>query len=205
MKRNALRIIIMLMFSAVLFTACNPVTYLSVSRVEFEADEDGFIKFYTNDKADYKISSWALYENKNTDPNTYEIECKKMSGHDEYPYGMIFGGDVDNIFKYYAVLISADGYYRIFKSKSEEENSDEVIKGWKRSDALHTGYHTLNTIKVENAASTYTVYLNGIQIDQFTDAEYSGGNIGFYVSVGSKIDESFPNKPVDVRFRQTHY
>jgi hypothetical protein len=50
--------------------------------------------------------------------------------------------------------------------------------------------------------TTFTVYFNGNQVDQFMDTEISGDRLGYWVEIGSEKDESFSNTPVDVRFRQ---
>jgi hypothetical protein len=196
-------IIMMILFIALLAGCENLIGDLPVSTVVYDPGDDEFIQYYTNDSQHYNDSYWALEENANDDPNTYEIECKKMSGNIEFGYGMAFGADADNPYNYYMVLISADGWYSVQKSKGDQNDSVETrILEWEKSDKIVTGYDKLNTIKVTKSASTYTVYLNNAQVYQFADTDNFGNSIGFYTAIGSETDESFPNSPVDVRFRQ---
>jgi hypothetical protein len=131
--------------------------------------------------------------------NIYEIECKKMSGASNWGYGMIFGASNTDMRRYYDLGISTQGYYIIGKKVNEEYTT---IRDWTKSEKLNTGYNTINTLKVVKNGTTFTVYLNGSQADQFTDTEISGDRIGYWVDIGLEKDESFPNTPVDVRFRQ---
>jgi len=179
-----------------IFTGCDTGTDDDgVSTIKWESDGNGFIQFSTNDPK-YNFIYWILYNNI-IESNIYEIECKKMSGASNWGYGMIFGAS--DIHKYYDLGITTQGYYIIGK---EVNGKYTKIRDWTKSEKLNTGYNTINTLKVVKNGTTFTVYLNGSQADQFTDTEINGDRLGYWVDVGLEKDESFPNTPVDVRFRQ---
>lgn len=179
-------------------TACDTGSSdLPVSTIEWELDGDGFTQFYTNDSQYYGYSFWSLDDNKGS--TTYEIECKKLSGSQYYAYGMIFGADNSASDKFYCVQITASGSYRVWMRNGSIR---QALKSWESSDKLHTGHDTINRIKVTTSGTTYTVYLNDSQVCTVTDSSITGTRIGFFVSIGDATEESFPNSPVDARFRQ---
>jgi hypothetical protein len=213
-KWNVLGIIVFIMIIGFLIAGCdNPSNSkdLPVSFVEYKLGKDGFYQIYTNDSEHYGFSMWELYENTNEDQNTYKIECKKISGSVVDAYGMIFGAEHENPYNFYAVAISTEGFYTVWKNKGDENDYDfeELIPeedadeyGWAESESLNIGYNKINTIKVTKSGSNYTVYLNDDEVLTFADSEFTGDKIGFYTAIGYEEDESFPNTPVDVRFRQ---
>jgi len=179
-------------------TGCDTGTNdLPVSTIEFEPDGNGFIQFSTNDPQK-RGTWWNLYDNIN-DRNIYEIECKKMSGAKNIGYGMVFGASNTDNREYYLLGITTQGDYWIGKYSNEKFTT---IKDWAESEKLSTGYNTINTLKVVKNGTSFTVFLNGSEVYQFTDTEISGDRLGYWTSIGSEKDESFPNTPVDVRFRQ---
>jgi hypothetical protein len=170
---------------------------LPVSTKKWELISDGYIRFYTNDSTNYNYYFWNWYENKN-DSNTYEIECKKMSGNLDSGYGLVFGAS-DSGVNYYCLEINANGYYRIWYRYNDTRT---LIKTIAFSDKLFTGTDKINNLKVTLEGEVWTVSFNDNQVYQFDKSTVYGSRIGFYVAVGPETDESFPNTPVDVRFRQ---
>jgi hypothetical protein len=60
-----------------------------------------------------------------------------------------------------------------------------------------------NIIKAVKTGTSYAVYINDTLVHTFAeDNAITGNRIGFQVSVGMESEESFPNTPVDVRFKQ---
>jgi hypothetical protein len=176
----------------------------AISTINFEPDGNGFYQFYTNDSRYYGYALWSIAAtNINGAANTYQIECKKISGAGNYPYGMVFGVADNNNRQYYSLTIDTNGYYYI--AKLNGDNFTE-IKEWTFSNKLHTGYNVINTLKVTKNGITFTIYFNNdsTQIHTFTDSEISGNRVGLTASVGAKTAESFPDRPVDIRFRQTN-
>ena len=108
---------------------------------------------------------------------------------------MIFGAkDLEN---HYLLQITVDGRYRVRKGV---KNEFETIKDWEKSNKLIVGFDKMNFIKVIRSGTVYSLYFNGDQIYQFTDSSIKGDKIGYFVYVVR--DESFPNTPVDVRFKK---
>lgn len=175
---------------------------MEIKQIEWELDMDGFVQYFTNDSEKYDSSWWTFYENINA-PGIYQIECKKMSGckTDGGGYGMMFGAsDTDN-YAFYHIELETTGHYALFKHRNKKEGYI-TIKDWTKSEKLFTGYNTINSLKVIKDGPSYTVFLNDNQVYQFTDKEITGDRMGYWVEISSESVESFPNVPVDVRFRQ---
>ena len=171
-----------------------------ISTIEWELSDDGFIRWYTNDLYYCNTHSWNLYTNTNSNaPDTYEIECKKISGSHYLAYGMIFGASdsVDN--QYYYVNINVDGKFCVNKNIN---GTHTQLKEFTESNSLNKGYNTINSIKVTKLGDNYTIYLNDTEVHDFTDTSITGTRIGYIVFVGTEATESFPKTSVDVRFKQ---
>jgi hypothetical protein len=78
--------------------------------------------------------------------------------------------------QFYYGIISSDGYYAIMKMTS---NYGVFIgrDSMHESDKINQGAAT-NHIRFDCVESTLTLYVNGFQIDQQTDADYTTGNVG---------------------------
>jgi hypothetical protein len=196
----------MVMIIGLMITGCESGSGngTSIFTIEFKTDNEGFIQLATNDPVNCGYALFGIESEEPANPNVYELDCKKISGYEEEGYGMLFEASPNNDDKFYAVVITADGYYSIFKSTGSEFEDETPITEdpeWKTSSAINKGYNQLNNIKVVKAESMYTVYLNGTQVEQFTDTDDFGNNIGVYVAVGDEAGEAFPEIPVDVRFK----
>jgi hypothetical protein len=103
-----------------------------------------------------------------------EVDATKNAGPDDNDFGIICRYlDVD---QFYYGVISSDGYYGIMKMTSDGGmpiGEDTLLE----SDKIIQGDST-NHIRFDCVGSTLTLFVNGIQIDQQTDAEYTTGNIG---------------------------
>jgi len=153
----------------------------------------------------------------------FEIEVKKVSGNRLQGFGMIFG-QVDNG-RHFFVNINVNGQFAIGRrNRTTVQNPlpgnpsytlpDQAIPGrtlatsWMDSHRLNRGFNRSNIIRVKRSYTTYTVFFNGHEVDRFsdgfisyTDMDNQGHRIGFRASVGTAAQQSFPNTPVDVRFR----
>jgi len=169
-----------------------------LSTVHFVADGSGFIQFSTNRPEHLALSWWNFFDNINH-KDTFEIETRKISGAGHTGYGMVFGASNSNDQLIYGLEINTQGSYCIYF-----RNYANVtwIRGWTRSHRLNTGYNVPNTLRVVRNGSHFTVYLNDHEVFEFIDSTISGDRMGFVVVVGHAGEESFPNTPVDVRYRQ---
>jgi len=189
----------LLVLAFVLATCSNGLTDLPIETIGFELHEDGFYQFYTNDPDYLGKARGIIFDNDH--PNTYEIECKKISGSRWYSYGMLFGHHETDITKYYIIMITVDGYY--FIGKNNNTKWTDITKGdegWVYSNNLKKNYNKMNSIKITKTESLYEIYFNGKKEMQFSDKDYFGDKYGFFASIGEIDEENFPNKPVDIRF-----
>ena len=169
----------------------------AVSTIAWMQDGAGFIQYSTNDPENLRSGWWKFTDN--ILGNIYQIECKKISGALDHGFGLVFGASNTDNQKFYVLLISADGCYYIFK---EDGKKRTIIKDWTISERIKTGYNVTNTLKVVKNGTEFTVFLNGGQVYQFKDSSIKGDRLGYWVTVGDQNEESFPNRPVDVRYRQ---
>ena len=168
-----------------------------IKTIEWEEDKDGFLQFYTND-SQYNLYIFLFTFENPGGQNVYEIECKKVSGSEHFGYGLVFAYSDTDMYKFFRLIITTDGSYKVLRQNGDYDTS---IIDWKTSPELLIGNNKINKLKVVKAGSSYTVFINDIHVDQFTDSFAGGNRIGFYVAIGPEEHENFPDIPVDVRFR----
>ncbi len=144
-----------------------------------KADETNYFADYDNGA--YRITvktdmydSWA-----NPDLNVFsdvsiEVDATKSSGPDDNDFGLICRYQAVDQF-YYAV-ISSDGFYGITKVSTDSTDllgATELLP----SDAINQGTVS-NHIRFDCKGDVLTLFVNGQQVDQQTDSEYTSGNVG---------------------------
>lgn len=116
-----------------------------------------------------------------------EVDATKNGGPDTNDFGVICR--YKGLDGYYYGVISSDGYFGIYK-KTAEGGTQLGVGGEKFSDKILTGTAT-NHIRFDCVGSTFTLYVNGTQIDQETDTSYKDGNAGLiagtYTETGTDI------------------
>jgi hypothetical protein len=189
-----------LIFIAFSFFGC-PDTKIPVTTIEWEEDRDGFLQFSSNDSAYYDYAFWDVFDTEEAVMSTVTVQAKKMSGSIDTGFGMLFCyQDADN---YYKVIITANGAYRVSKISG---GTYVTLLDWAESTNIETGYGELNTISVtQSAAGVFDVYVNnlGTPMNTFADADFTGGEAGFYAAISNADNEHFPDEAVDIRFRMT--
>ena len=171
---------------------------IDIVTIDWEPDGQGFIQFYTNDEQDYgyyfiHIPSGAS----EATMTTAEVEVKKISGASSAGFGIIFCGT--NIDNFYKLLISLNGNYRM--SKKVSGLYTDLIPWSSSGGSLNASYGVVNKIKVQfDGTDTFSIFFNDVFVDSVVDTSFSGGDSGYYAYV-SDDNESFPDTPVDVRFR----
>ena len=178
-------------------TGTSPASDLPLETIN-EWGADGFFQYYTNESIRYNSRFEYIGGNANPNPNIYAIDVKKISGAQNKAYGMAFAA-IDPRNNYF-VNITVNGHYFVGK---RENNDVTVIQDWTVSPRLRTGFNTLNTLWVSQSDSTFNIFLNDFDVFQFTDSSITGDRISFITYIGTIEEESFPNTPVDVRFKQT--
>jgi hypothetical protein len=103
-----------------------------------------------------------------------EVDATKNAGPDDNDFGIICR--YTDVSKFYYAVISSDGYYGIMKMTGSGGTpigdaslleSDKIIQGSSK-----------NHIRFDCVGSTLTLYVNGTQLDQQTDPDYTTGNVG---------------------------
>jgi hypothetical protein len=111
-----------------------------------------------------------------------EVDATKNGGPDTNDFGVICR--YQGLDGYYYGTISSDGYYGI--NKKTASGSLQLGQGGEQySDKIPTGSVT-NHIRFDCIGSTFTLYVNGIQIDQQTDSSYTDGNVGLIAGTYSE-------------------
>jgi hypothetical protein len=123
---------------------------------------------------DVRTDAWANPGKESFIDTRVEVDATKNAGPDDNDFGIICRyNDVD---KFYYGIISSDGYYSIMKMTS----GNGIILGrdsMHESDKIRQGAAT-NRIRFDCVGSTLTLYVNGFQIDQQTDTDFTTGNVG---------------------------
>ncbi|MFZ2097486.1 MAG: hypothetical protein WAV05_12685 [Anaerolineales bacterium] len=146
---------------------------------------------------DTNSDTWANPGNESFTDVRIEVDATKNGGPDDNDFGIICRyTDVD---QFYYGVISSDGYYAIMKMTSGTGTPighDSMLQ----SDLITQGAST-NHIRFDCVGSTLTLYVNGTQVDQQTDTDYTTGNVGLiagtFTTAGADIlfDNFFVYKP----------
>ncbi len=118
--------------------------------------------------------AWSNPGNFNFTDVRIEVEATKYGGSDNNDYGIICR--YQDTTHFYFAAISSDGYYGILKM-SEGEYSVIGRENLVPSDLINLGTDT-NHIRFDCVGSTLTLFINGTQVDQQIDANYTSGNVG---------------------------
>ncbi|MDR2897960.1 MAG: hypothetical protein LBU99_04025 [Spirochaetaceae bacterium] len=210
--------IAVLLLAVVLFTACAskpaeetpepvpaepapspaPVAAPEIVSGEWREIDGGYTQFLCNDPeltGNIFVKPFAP-----ANENEYAIEVQKISGNNQGEFGMIFCVNETNPILFYFVGIDMNGYFYI--GKRTETEWQEII-AWQPADMLNMGAEAVNTIKVVRDNNDFSVFFNDSETASaaFTDTEMTGTRIGFYAQVTGASYETFPDTPVDVRFK----
>jgi hypothetical protein len=183
------------------------INNIAVETIRYKkpADNDGVLQFRTNDSG--FSNKWMPHymDNPGTDQNIVQCSVKKISGDDDYGYGIFFcvdNSDVDSI-SLYRLFITVNGRFTVQKMSDGKWLNPPV--NWRDSPFLNKGYNVYNNIKVEKTDNdgnvTFNVYFNDNFSVKFNDdTPLSGTRVGLVTSVNVSEKEMFPYIPVDVRF-----
>jgi len=141
--------------------------------------------------------TWANPGSESFTDTHIEVDATKNGGPDDNDFGIICRYTDMN--KFYYGVITSDGYYSIMKMTSDGGKpigNENMLQ----SDMITQGTST-NHIRFDCVGSTLTLYVNGTQIDQQTDVDYTTGNVGLiagtFTTAGTDIlfDNYFVYKP----------
>ena len=173
---------------------------LPVKTIRWQKDGNGYVQFYTNDKA-YMKRSYYLWDDAVTENpmNYFEAEVIRNSGVSNYGYGILFC--LQDHRNTYLLLITNNGSYKVYK-RVDGTSSHVYPSGdsWAKTSRLRQGYGVVNKLRVNyNGNNSFSIIINDSQVGSFTDTSYTRGMYGFMAPVTDR--ESFPNRPVDVRVK----
>ena len=102
-------------------------------------------------------------------------------------YGLIFQLQPGEAFDdFYLFRISGDGYFIAEKSVGGELTT---LIDWTASSLIDQTENAANVLTVEGRGDSYYLYINGLEVGAFSDADLSGGSFGFVVD---NYDEESP-------------
>lgn len=113
-----------------------------------------------------------------------------------YAYGLILRADPNTPANKYVFFVSPAGTYNFARHDAFgfENNgwTDLTAAPWASSSAIHTGKGATNTLTVIASANTFTLLINGQQVEVVTDAaaSYQSGWLGVMVE-GADMEAGF--------------
>ncbi len=134
--------------------------------------EEGYAKVdVTNNGSDWGS---AYYEPVQFDNFTAEITYEEVVS--TYSRGMIFrtDGPLDSDCNGYGYW-TAGGSYSVWKMTGGNFSN---LVSWTSSALINTGTGAVNTLKIIADGNSFTLYINGTQVNSFTDDSYSTGYVG---------------------------
>lgn len=119
-------------------------------------------------------------------PDVFMIQASaQTAGAIDTAYGLIFQVQDDNHF--YSFRVSGDGYFLVEKADGEYL---ETLVDWTVADALDLTEEALNTLAVAGGDGYYALFINGVQVGDFTDDSYGPGSAGFMVENFDATDQA---------------
>lgn len=131
---------------------------------------------------------WSVAGQKFTDARI-EVDAAKLNGPDDNDFGIVCRyKDKDN---FYMLVASSDGYYGIAKMKGGQHGmigADQL----QYSGAIARG-QAANHLRADCIGSTLTLYVNGQQLMQAQDTEFTTGDVGV-------VAGAYDTRGVDIYF-----
>jgi len=185
----------------VLFSFCiiTGFTDPEIKTIQFQRDENGYIQFFTNDVSLYNYG-FTGYSEEIISSGVFELEIVLNSGSEYVGRGMIFGAE--NEHKWYAILIETRGSYTIIKNINGQLT--ELAKG--STNQITRGLGNSNIVKAVRRGRNIEIFINNNRRPIYTirNIEFEGDKMGYFVMVGDSEFESFPQIPLDIRFRKIY-
>ncbi len=123
---------------------------------------------------DVNSDAWANPAKQNFTDTRIEVDATKNGGPEDNDLGIICR--YTGVDKFYYGVISSDGFYGIMKMNA---NGGSPVGGDQMGQTdLVTKGAASNHIRFDCVGSTLTLYVNGTQVDQQTDTDYTAGNVG---------------------------
>lgn len=164
---------------------------ISIKRVEFLENSEGYIEFATNSATDPGYSFYYDSGFSEEPLTSVTVELQRMGGLSTC--GLLFAyRDLEN---FYLLEFGADRRYRIWKMAT---GSYIPLSDW-----VSTTYLTSKIDQVTisfDGTDLYSIYFNSSPAITFRDNTSSGGGLYYFVDVSQ--EESFPAKPLRLLFKK---
>jgi hypothetical protein len=141
------------------------------------------IEQYVMELNPYAGPIYDYYEGATLGDNFLLQVTTSYEGAQNNSYGLIFRQSENG---YYAFSISGDGFYTVKRADGEEAST---LIDWTASELIDQNELGANVLAVLGQGDTYNLYINGRQVNTFTDAAHSGGTIGI---IANNFDEENP-------------
>jgi hypothetical protein len=110
-------------------------------------------------------------------PDDFIIQASALNtGSLDTAFGLVFQLVDDTHF--YAFRVSGDGYFIV--EKADGESLDRLIE-WSIAEPMAAEEEAVNSLAVTGAEGTYRLYINGVQVGEFSDDSYAAGSAGYIV------------------------
>jgi len=211
MKKNRILTLVVLLFISVAGIACG--TPQQASNVLYQDDfsntssgwpstndSDGITDY---DKGSYRIRVDTIGVDKNgmdiwAHPNQdlqgdvrIEVDATKIAGPDDNDMGVLCRYTKKNdALNFYYFMITSDGYIGIAKMK---DSNSKILSSEKMTKSDTIKKASVNHIRADCIGDQLTLYVNGTEVANVTDNEYTGGDIGL-------IAGTFTAPGVDIHF-----
>lgn len=153
--------------------------------IDDEKEQEWGRSYYSPDGQyvfELKPAPGAIYDyyTDQTLPDNFLLQAQgSYSGAADNAYGLIFRVQVgEKSDDFYAFRISGDGFYTVEKTEGDQLTP---IIDWTASSLIDQTEGATNVLAVEGQGDAYHLYINGLQVNTFTDATYKSGTFGFMV------------------------
>ena len=170
----------------------DPMNGSSVSDWE---DEDGelpdtqFIRLSVENQRFYvtgKQPGWSTWYFTWRELSDFYLEATFDSGNcaGQDAYGMIVRGPehMAGVSFGYVIAFTCDGQLWVFRLDDADPFTSTDLVSLTPTTAINAGANRRNTMGISAEGDTLTIYANGTQVAQVTDASYDAGRIGVFVS-----------------------
>lgn len=151
-----------------------------------EPQEQPWGKAYYSEAGQYLFAlqanpgtTYDYYANQSLEDDFLIQATASYTGAVDNGYGLLFrvqaGEQAD---EFYTFRISGDGFYTVEKTDNGEL---KPVIDWTASGLINQAEGEANILTVEGKGDAYNLYINGQQVNTFTDATYKGGTFGFVV------------------------
>jgi hypothetical protein len=124
--------------------------------------------------ADNHIMQFATLPDMTFDNFILEVDGRLLQGDLGSSYGVLFR--MQDTTRFYRFEITGDGLFMV-ERRDGESGWTRFVDRWTETPAINQGLNSTNRLKVEARGPTITLYVNDIQVHQFSDTAYSSGTI----------------------------